>query len=127
MKYLIVIAIIFFATNVYGQTGTPGEPTVYAIVEQMPAPGYNIAQYLSKNLHYPALAKKNKIQGRVIVKYVVNEDGSLSDFTVLKGIGSGCDEEALRVLKNMPAWKPGKKNGKTVKVYYTQPITFKLD
>ena len=94
--------------------------------ERMPGPDFDLPKYLSDNLQYPDLARNNNISGRVIVKFVVNEDGSLTDFHVLRGIGGGCDEEAVRVLKKMPRWKPGIQNGKPVKVYFTQPISFNL-
>jgi protein TonB len=89
-----------------------------------------IHDFLYKNINYPDIAKESNIQGRVTVKFVVSEDGSMSDFSVVKGIGGGCDEEAVRVLKKMASgikWKPGKQNGRAVKVYYTLPITFKLE
>lgn len=104
----------------------PPTPQVFSFVEQMPKPSVDIIDYLSKNIKYPQEAQKKGIEGRVFVRFVVNEDGSLSDFTVLRGIGGGCDEEAVRVLKSMPPWIPGKQNGKKIKVYYSQPITFKL-
>ncbi|NCX96219.1 MAG: energy transducer TonB [Chitinophagia bacterium] len=69
---------------------------------------------------------KKGIQGRVIVNFVVNEDGFISDVKVLRGIGGGCDEEALRVIKAMPTWTPGEQDGKKVKTYFTQPISFRL-
>ena len=92
----------------------------------MPSPGFDLGEYLSTNMMYPIAAKKANIQGRVIVRFIVTEDGSISDVTVIRGIGGGCDEEAARVIKAMPKWKPGKMTGKPVKVYYTQPITFRL-
>ncbi|MGB4400957.1 MAG: energy transducer TonB, partial [Daejeonella sp.] len=84
-------------------------------------------KYLSENLKYPEQAKKDSISGRVIVGFVVEKDGSLSDIKVLRGIGGGADEEAVRVLKNSPNWKPGKiLDGNVVRVAYTMPIFFKL-
>lgn len=101
---------------------------VFMYVEQMPSTGYDMNTYVSENLKYPVKARNKGIQGRVIVQFVVNEDGSVSDAKVLRGIGSGCDEEALRVINTMPKWlKPGKQNGKTVKVLFTQPLSFKLE
>lgn len=76
---------------------------------------------------YPEIAKESNIQGRVTVKFVVNEEGNVSDIIVVKGIGGGCDEEAVRVVKKMPKWKPGKQNGRPVKVYFSLPITFRLE
>lgn len=96
------------------------------VVEQMPEPGFDVNAYLHKNINYPDLAFKNNIQGRVIMQFIVEEDGCLSDFTVMQGIGYGCDEEAIRVIKKMPKWTPGKQNGHPTRVYYMLPITFVL-
>ena len=106
---------------------TPPTPAIFSYVEQMPVPGFVMDEYLSKNIQYPASARDNNIDGKVIVKFVVNEDGSVSDVSLIRGIGGGCDQEAMRVVASMPKWKPGKQNGKPVKVYFTLPISFKLE
>ena len=100
--------------------------TVYNYVEQEPSPGFDIAAYLKQNVQYPEEATNKKTQGTVIVKFIVNQNGKIYDCRVIKGVGNGCDEEAVRIVKNMPHWKPGKQNGKPVKVYFTLPIIFKL-
>jgi TonB family protein len=103
---------------------------VYDFVAEKPVfPGGDEAlfEYLGYNIKYPEEARKNKIEGRVIVKFVVMKDGSIAEATVVRGIGSSCDEEALRVMKNMPKWKPGKNNGDPVNVTYTLPISFRLE
>ena len=105
----------------------PPPPKIFQFVEQMPAPSYNTDEYLSKHLNYPDQAREAGVQGKVIIKFVVNEDGSISDVTLIRGIGAGCDEEAKRVVATLPPWKPGKQNGNPVKVYYTLPIVFKLE
>lgn len=110
-----------------GAVEAPPPPEIFAYVEQMPEPSVNVNEFLSKNLRYPELAKENNIQGRVTLRFVVDEQGDVSDVTVVKGIGGGCDEEAKRVVMKMPKWKPGKQNGKAVKVYYTLPISFRLE
>jgi len=91
-------------------------------------PGGDTALYrfLAENIHYPDSAKTAGIQGRVFITFVVNTDGSISDARVLRGIGGGCDEEALRVVKSMPNWIPGKQRGKPVRVQYNLPIKFSL-
>ena len=102
---------------------------VFVIVETKPEPvgGMNaFYAYLSSNLKYPVQARHLNISGRVYVQFVVEKDGSFSSVEVLKGIGGGCDEEAVRVLKNAPAWKPGKQRGRPVKVRMTIPIFFTL-
>ncbi len=83
-------------------------------------------KYLQRSLRYPEMAKENNISGRVTMQFVVEKDGSLTDIKVLRGIGGGCDEEAIRVLKNGPKWKPGVQNGRPVRVSFIQAIVFQL-
>ena len=107
----------------------PDKNGVYSIVDEMPKfPDGEQAmmKYLADNIKYPKKAKDNNIEGRVFVNFVVEKDGSISEVKVLRGIGGGCDEEAVRVINSMPKWKPGKQEGKPVRVYYTIPIFFKL-
>jgi len=106
------------------QPPSPSKPVIW--VEQMPEFVGNLNNYIVSQIHYPEAAKVSNITGRVIVRFVVNEDGTISNATVMKGIGGGCDEEALRVINSMPKWKPGKQNGVPVKVYYNIPINFVL-
>lgn len=108
-------------------TATTTNNEIVTWTEQMPEFQGNLAAYLQKNLRYPDFAKENNIEGRVIIQFVVNEDGSIGNAIIKKGIGGGCNEEALRVVNTMPNWKPGMQNGKHVKVYYTLPITFMLE
>jgi protein TonB len=86
-----------------------------------------LAAYLGKNIKYPKQANEAGIQGRVVLNFVVNEDGDISDIKVARGIGYGCDQEAMRVVNSMPKWKPGKQNGKAVKVSFSLPIMFQLE
>lgn len=105
------------------------EEEVFTIVEEMPSfPGgeAKLFEYLGKNIKYPQIAKEAGISGVVYVNFVVGPQGNISDVKVLRGIGGGCDEEAVRVVKNMPNWKPGKQRGKPVKVSYNLPIRFSL-
>lgn len=102
---------------------------VFTVVEHMPEyPGGQPAmtQYLSQNIRYPEYARKNNIQGKVVVKFVIDRDGSVFMAEIIRPIGGGCDEEALRVVKAMPRWKPGLQLGKPIRVYYTMPINFRL-
>ena len=102
---------------------------VFDMVEQMPSfPGGmgELMKYISKNLHYPAIAQENGIQGRVICQFVVGKDGQVRDVVVVRTLDPSCDKEAVRVLSSMPKWIPGKQNGKAVAVKYTVPIQFKL-
>jgi len=105
------------------------EQEVFMVVEDMPEfPGGDakMFEYISKNLEYPPLAKENSIQGRVVVQFVVDENGKITNAKILKGIGWGCDEEALKVINSMPRWKPGKQRNKAVPVRYNLPIRFVL-
>jgi len=99
---------------------------VYEQVPEFPGGLHALNNFLSTNIKYPKDARANHIQGRVVLRFVVERDGSLSDIKVVKGIGSGCDEEALRVLKLSPRWKPGMQQGKQVRVQYSVPINFTL-
>jgi protein TonB len=85
-----------------------------------------LQQYLSKNIKYPVVAEENGVQGRVIVTFVVERDGSITDVKVVKSVDPSLDKEATRVVKSMPHWIPGKQNGSAVRVKYTVPVTFKL-
>lgn len=91
-------------------------------------PGGNeaFAKYLSRNLRYPLMASENGIQGRVMVSFIIERNGDLSDIRIIRGIGGGCDKEAIRVLAKSPAWKPGIQNNQNVRVAYTLPINFRL-
>lgn len=105
------------------------EPEIFTIVEEMPSfPGGEEAlfKYLGSNIKYPAMARDAGIQGIVYVTFVVKEDGKIADVRVLRGVGGGCDEEAIRVVEKMPNWKPGKQRGKSVRVQYNLPIRFTL-
>ena len=104
--------------------------TIFDVVETMPEfPGGMEAmmKYLSENIKYPEQAKEDGISGRVFIQFVIEKDGSVSNVKVLKRIGGGCDEEAVRVVKAMPKWKPGIQKGKPVRVSYNLPLNFKLD
>lgn len=102
---------------------------VYDAVEQMPAfPGGNEAlfAFLSKNIRYPAVAAENGVQGRVIVAFVVERDGSITDVKVIKSVDPSLDKEAMRLVKSMPNWIPGKQNGQAVRVNFIIPVFFHL-
>ena len=105
------------------------EQKVYQYVEQMPVfPGgtQTMLNYIQGNLKYPPQARQQQVEGKVFLSFTVGTNGNVGDVKVQKGIGAGCDEEAVRVVKSMPAWTPGKQNGRTVAVSYTVPVTFSL-
>jgi len=86
-----------------------------------------LLRYIYQNIHYPPAALKQRINGRVICSFIINEDGSISDVTLVKGIYIFLDEEVLRVIRSMPEWKPAVKNGKAIKIKYFMPVVFKLN
>ena len=108
----------------------PEENVIFEVVEEQPEfPNGGMSglmQYLSKNIKYPPIAQENGTQGRVIVQFVVNRDGSIVDAKVMRGVDPYLDKEALRVIAGMPKWKPGKQQGKAVRCRFTVPVMFRL-
>ncbi len=105
------------------------EMEIFTVVESMPGyPGGDAARmkFLQDNIKYPQMARESGIQGTVYVTFVVETDGAVTDVRVLRGIGGGCDEEAIRVINKMPKWNPGKQRGKPVRVQFNMPIKFTL-
>ena len=105
------------------------ETKVFTVVEQMPMfPGGDPALmgYLRDNIHYPTVAAENGVQGRVVVGFVVERDGSITDVNIIRSVDPSLDREAMRVVKSMPRWTPGKQNGSAVRVKYQVPVTFRL-
>jgi protein TonB len=102
---------------------------IFLVVEQQPEfPGgiQEMMKFIQKNVKYPNQAKNMGIEGKVFIQFVVNSFGDITGVTLVKGIGYGCDDEALRVVNIMPRWTPGRQNGKSVSVRYSIPISFKL-
>jgi len=131
MKNLLLLGLLslLHIFPVWAQEKEGDDKTVYTIVEVMPQfPGGDdeLYKFLGKHLQYPAEAKKNGIEGVVYVSFVVYEDGTIREAKVLRGIGGGCDAEALRVIRLMPNWEPGTQRGKAVRVHYNLPIRFTL-
>lgn len=118
------------ATTKEKGTGTepvaPPPPKVITFSDVMPAFKGDVYAYLGREVRYPPQAVAEGIEGKVIVQFVVYEDGSIQDVKVARGIGGGCDEEAVRVVRNMPPWSPGENNGQKVRVSFMLPITFRL-
>jgi len=105
------------------------EMEIFTVVEDAPGfPGGDEARikYLQNNIKYPQMARESGIQGTVYVTFVVERDGKVTNVQILRGIGGGCDEEAIRVIQNMPSWNPGKQRGKPVRVQFNMPIKFTL-
>ncbi|MFA4853498.1 MAG: energy transducer TonB [Bacteroidales bacterium] len=138
MKNFIKILFVLIVTTLFSKTSTVfsqeikevKKSPVLTIVEIMPKfKGGEQAMYkwLSKKIKYPKNAKENEITGTVIITFVIEKNGSVSNVEILKGIGGGCEEEALRVIKLMPKWKPGKQSGVPVRVQFNLPIIFTLE
>ncbi len=109
--------------------GDGAQEEAFRVVEEMPEfPGgdQELLKFLYSNIKYPPIAAENGIEGKVTLSFIVEKNGSVSNVKVLRGIGGGCDEEAMRVLRTMPAWSPGKQGKVAVRVYYTLPVVFKL-
>lgn len=103
--------------------------TIHQFVDKQPEfPGGEKALYLylGENIHYPRMAVEGNVQGKVFVQFIVEKDGNISQAKVVKGIGNGCDKEAIRVIKNMPTWKPGWKDGLPVRTRFSLPVYYKL-
>jgi len=131
MKWLLVIVVFITNSLVISAQNLNTNDTsfrgqIYKFTEQMPKPGYDIHRYLKEHLKYPDSAYKYGLQGRVILTFIVNEDGNISNCAVERGLSSDCDEEAIRVIRNMPKWKPGQKDGAAVKVWEMLPVSFDL-
>ncbi len=99
----------------------------YPYTEVMPAATFNMPQYLQDNMKYPEKARLANKKGRVIVKFVVEEDGTVSTVRIVKSVYPELDKEAMRVVTKMPMWRPGLQNGQAVRVYFNLPIVFKLE
>ncbi|MBR1557270.1 MAG: energy transducer TonB [Prevotella sp.] len=133
MKKLILMSVmaVFCLSTANAQKTVVSQKNqkVFEVVEQMPEyPGGVMAmmEFLRDNVKYPADAEKQKVQGRVLVSFVVETDGSISDVKVMKAVFPSLDAEAIRVVKAMPNWTPGKQKGKVVRVHYSLPIVYRL-
>ena len=133
-ELLFGIMLFMFAIGAKAQTADTIndniEPELITIVEIAPEfPGgiQALKKFISSNLIYPQEAKEAGIEGRVFVSFIIEKDGSLSSIQLLRGIGYGCDEEAMAVVKKMPKWKPATQRGKPVRMRYQLPFVFKLE
>lgn len=131
---LVTIGLLIINLNVKSQNSNIDEikkdSLVFVVVEESPEfQGGDQAriEYLIKNINYPKKARKAGIQGTVYITFIIEKDGKVSNVRILRGIGGGCDEESLRVVKNMPKWKPGRQRGKNVRVQYNMPLKFTLE
>lgn len=132
MKRLALLLSTIFLTNMafcQEEKKASVDDEVFVVVEeQAEFPGGldSMYAYIVKNLKYPEAAKEKGIEGRVFVSFIIEKDGSISNVKLLRGIGGGCDEAAVKMVKNMPKWKPAKQRGKPVRCQFTLPIKFEL-
>ncbi len=131
MKKLLFLSA-FLCTLSFGafaQSEVSVDDEVFVVVEEQaefPGGMDSMYAYIGENLKYPELAKEKGIEGRVFVSFIIEKDGSISNVKILRGIGGGCEEAAVEMIKNMPRWKPGKQRGKPVRFQFTLPIKFEL-
>jgi len=123
--FYLYCSLLAFTSKAQSDTGLSA-PVIHTYVEQMPKTAYDYQDFLSKHIVYPEYARERSIQGKVITRFVVNEDGHVSDCKVVKSAEASLDREAVRVISKFPPWKPGILNGKAVKVYFTLPIVLRL-
>ena len=131
MKKLLFLSAFLFALSfgAFAQEEVKVEEEVFVVVEEQaefPGGMDSMFAYIHKNLKYPEQAKEKGIQGRVFVQFVIEKDGSISNVKILRGIGGGCDEASVEMIKNMPKWKPAKQRGKPVRCQFNLPINFEL-
>ncbi|MEN2282486.1 energy transducer TonB [Algoriphagus sp. SE2] len=122
-----LMLFMFFSLNI--QESNAQSQEVHEKVDVMPIPPGGMSglmTFMSENLKYPSQAKEKGIEGTVVVSFVVQADGSVANPEILRGIGAGCDEEALRVVKSFPNWTPGEKDGKKVNTRMQLPVKYKL-
>lgn len=130
MKKLIVMLVLAVLCSGYAMAQTVVEDdAIFVVAENAPEfPGGedSLYAYIARNIKYPEAAKKEKIEGRVFVTFVIEKDGQVSSAKILRDIGGGCGEEAIRVVKNMPKWKPGTQRGNPVRFQFNLPVSFGL-
>ncbi len=129
MKYPITIVLIaLLSMGAYAQSVKDNDSIVLSEKEKPRYPGGDseLKKYLSLSLHYPNPALEQKIEGEVMIGFLIDVEGYISDIKIIKGIGYGCDEEAMRVVKEMPQWEPARIKGKAIKVAYRLPVVFEL-
>jgi periplasmic protein TonB len=127
--FLILTALAIALVAIPVTASAQANQTPYVAVDEMPAfPGGDAAmmKFIGSNLEYPATAAENNIQGKVIIRFCVTAEGDINQISILKGVESSIDKEAIRVVTKLPNFKPGKKDGVAVPVWYMVPITFKL-
>lgn len=129
ITFLVAIMSVAFSVVCTAQVTEDNEVVDFAAVESKPEfPGGDseLMKYIAENTQYPEIAKNNGVSGRVFVQFVIDRDGAVTNVKVIRSVDPALDEEAVRVIKAMPNWKPGYQRGKTVSVIYRVPINFRL-
>ena len=130
MKKLIVMLVLAVLCSGYAMAQiVVVDEEIFLVVEnepEFPGGSDSLYAYIARNIKYPETAKKEKIEGRVFVTFVIEKDGQVSSAKILRDIGGGCGEEAIRVVKSMPKWKPGTQRGNPVRVQFNLPVSFML-
>lgn len=135
LKSVILFSLAMLAMPAFAQDNQKGNQVIQTddpIIEkpdkmpEFPGGMAECMKFLSKNMKYPKEAQDNGIQGKVVLQFVINCDGSITNIEIVKGVCHPLDKEAIRIIKKMPKWKPGTVNGKPVRVRYTIPIMFRL-
>ena len=128
-KLILLVALaLFCCTSAMAQTEVEDD-AIFVVVEnnpEFPGGSDSLYAYIARNIKYPEAAKKEKIEGRVFVTFVIEKDGQVSSAKILRDIGGGCGEEAIRVVKSMPKWKPGTQRGNPVRFQFNLPVSFML-
>ena len=128
-KVIVLFALaVFCSISIVAQTEVEDD-AIFVVVEnnpEFPGGSDSLYAYIARNIKYPETAKKEKIEGRVFVTFVIEKDGQVSSAKILRDIGGGCGEEAIRVVKNMPKWKPGTQRGNPVRFQFNLPVSFLL-
>lgn len=127
----IVVPSLFYAQDKQNGNAVQGSDAEYAFEQlevkpEFPNGNEGLAKYLSENIKYPKKALKNGVSGKVFVQFVIDKTGKVTNVVAVRGVEKSLDKEAVRVIKSMPKWKPGMKDGQPVKVKYTIPINFKF-
>lgn len=126
--YLLLLLMLSAGASAQNQKAA-NKTEAYAVVERMPQyPGGedSLMVFLGRNMRYPVIAAENGIQGKVIVRFVVQKDGSIGDVEIVRSLDAACDKEVIRLVRSMPRWKPGILNNKPVSVWYSLPVNFRL-
>lgn len=134
MKYLLFLFFLANTPVVFAQSNLtvdsaalqPEDPP-FTFVEQMPEYSGDPLAFVRQHIVYPESALHERVEGKVYVQFVVEADGTLTNAKVLRGLSADCDKEALRVISEMPRWKPGKQNGRPVRVYFNLPVNFRIE